>query len=68
MFIFILVSDIEQDGTIFSGITYLGAATVNAPMSESEIHRNMSELNKIPDNEGLKISLSIPSYSDGLVM
>ncbi|XP_037044967.1 rab GTPase-activating protein 1-like isoform X2 [Bradysia coprophila] len=64
------MSDIDQDCTIFSGITYLGAATINAPKSEVEIHRNMSELNSISDanSVGLKVSVSVPSCSEGLVV
>lgn len=64
------MSDIDQDCTIFSGITYLGAATINAPKSEVEIHRNMSELNSIsdPSSVGLKVSVSVPSCSEGLVV
>lgn len=62
----VLVSDIDQDCTIFSGVTYLGAAAINAPKSKNEIHRNMSELN---DNSvGLEVSVSIPSCPEGLVM
>lgn len=68
--LFVSVSDIDQDCTIFSGITYLGAATINAPKSEVEIHRNMSELNSISDasSVGLKVSVSVPSCSEGLVV
>lgn len=62
------MSDIDQDGTVFSGVTYLGAVNVNAPKSETEIHRNMTELNSIPEAVGLKVSVSIPSCLDGLVV
>lgn len=68
-YLFISVSDIDQDCTIFSGITYLGAATINAPKSEVEIHRNMSELNSISDaTSGLKVSVSVPSCAEGFVV
>lgn len=62
------MSDIDQDCTVFAGVTYLGAATINAPKSETEIHRNMTELNAISDAVGLKISVSIPSCSEGHVV
>lgn len=62
------MSDIDQDGTVFSGVTYLGAVNVNAPKSDTEIHRNMTELNSIPEAVGLKVSVSIPSCLDGLVV
>ncbi|XP_059620211.1 rab GTPase-activating protein 1-like isoform X2 [Phlebotomus argentipes] len=62
------VSEIDQDCTIFSGVTYLGAANINAPKSETEIHRNMSELNNISNSVGLKVSVSIPTCSEGLVV
>uniref|UniRef100_A0A1L8DVR7 Putative ypt/rab gtpase activating protein n=1 Tax=Nyssomyia neivai TaxID=330878 RepID=A0A1L8DVR7_9DIPT len=62
------MSEIDQDCTIFSGVTYLGAANINAPKSETEIHRNMSELNNISNAVGLKVSVSIPTCSDGLVV
>lgn len=65
------MSDIDQDCTIFSGVTYLAAATINAPKSEVEIQRKISELNGIHhdnDSVGLKVSVSIPSSSEGLVV
>uniref|UniRef100_A0A1B0CC10 Putative rab gtpase-activating protein 1-like isoform x1 n=1 Tax=Lutzomyia longipalpis TaxID=7200 RepID=A0A1B0CC10_LUTLO len=62
------MSEIDQDCTIFSGVTYLGAANINAPKSETEIHRNMSELNNISNAVGLKVSVSIPTCSEGLVV
>lgn len=63
------VSDIDQQGcTIFSGVTYLGAANINAPKSELDIHRIMCEMNSGSNSVGLKVSVSIPNCSDGLVM
>ncbi|XP_013112093.1 rab GTPase-activating protein 1-like [Stomoxys calcitrans] len=62
------VSDIDQGCTIFSGVTYLGAANINAPKSESDVYRIMSELNNGTSSNGLKISISIPNCSDGLVV
>ncbi|XP_050337133.1 rab GTPase-activating protein 1-like isoform X1 [Bactrocera neohumeralis] len=62
------VSDIDQGCTIFSGVTYLGAANINAPKSEIDIYRIMNELNSNSESVGLKISVSIPNCSDGLVV
>ncbi|XP_058066260.1 rab GTPase-activating protein 1-like [Anopheles bellator] len=39
------LSDIDQDCTIFSGVTYLGASRINAPKSEREILQKVSEMN-----------------------
>ncbi|XP_023018201.1 GTPase activating protein and centrosome-associated isoform X3 [Leptinotarsa decemlineata] len=62
------ISDVDQECTIFSGVTYLGAATINAPKSEAEIQRNMAILNEQSIDQGLKISVSVPSSSQGLVV
>ncbi|XP_073843236.1 GTPase activating protein and centrosome-associated isoform X2 [Musca autumnalis] len=62
------VSEIDQGCTIFSGVTYLGAANINAPKSETDVYRIMSELNSGTSVDGLKISISIPNCSDGLVV
>ncbi|XP_050090217.1 rab GTPase-activating protein 1-like isoform X1 [Anopheles aquasalis] len=80
------LSDIDQDCTIFSGVTYLGASRINAPKSEREILQKVSEMNtggggttssnRMPPslnggNEsplGLKVSVSIPNCSEGLVV
>uniref|UniRef100_A0A182SLK8 Uncharacterized protein n=1 Tax=Anopheles maculatus TaxID=74869 RepID=A0A182SLK8_9DIPT len=39
------LSDIDQDCTIFSGVTYLGASRINAPKSEREILQKVAEMN-----------------------
>ncbi|XP_040156813.1 rab GTPase-activating protein 1 isoform X1 [Anopheles arabiensis] len=39
------LSDIDQDCTIFSGVTYLGASRINAPKSEREILQKVTEMN-----------------------
>ncbi|XP_061389224.1 rab GTPase-activating protein 1-like [Musca vetustissima] len=62
------ISEIDQGCTIFSGVTYLGAANINAPKSETDVYRIMSELNSGTSTDGLKISISIPNCSDGLVV
>ena len=64
-----ILSDVQQDYTKFDAITYLGAAAINAPKSEAEIQRNMKilaeqSLNSVP----IKVSLSVPSCSQGSVM
>uniref|UniRef100_A0A146LJE7 Rab GTPase-activating protein 1 n=2 Tax=Lygus hesperus TaxID=30085 RepID=A0A146LJE7_LYGHE len=61
------ICDVLQDCTIFNGVTYLGTVTVNAPKSETEIQRNMVDLNE-QIVEGIKVSVSIPSCSDGSVV
>lgn len=63
-----IVSDVDQECTIFSGVTYLGAAAINAPKSEGEIQRNMAILNEQSTDQGIKISVSVPSSSQGLVV
>ncbi|XP_034659603.1 rab GTPase-activating protein 1-like isoform X2 [Drosophila subobscura] len=62
------VSEIDQGCTIFSGVTYLGAANINAPKSETDVYRIMNELNSGSKSVGLKITVSIPICSDGLVV
>lgn len=58
----------QQDCTIFSGVSYLGAAAINAPKSEAEIQRNMSILNEQSSEQAIKVSVSVPSSSDGTVV
>ncbi|XP_066994265.2 rab GTPase-activating protein 1 isoform X4 [Anabrus simplex] len=62
------VQDIQQECTIFSGVSYLGAAAINAPKSEAEIQRNMGILNEQSSDQGIKVSVSVPSSSDGTVV
>ena len=62
------MSDVDQDCTIFSGVTYLGAAAINAPKSEVEIQRNMAVLNEQSTDQGIKISVSVPTSSQGFVV
>lgn len=64
----ISVPDVLQECTIFSGVTYLGAAAINAPKSEAEIQRNMVILNEQSSEQGIKVSVSVPSSSDGVVV
>lgn len=62
------VSDVDQDCTIFAGVTYLGAANINAPKSEAEIQRNMAILNEQSFELGIKIAVSVPCSSQGFVV
>lgn len=57
-----------QECTIFAGVTYLGAAAINAPKSEGEIQRNMTILNEQSVEQGIKVSVSVPSSSQGFVV
>lgn len=64
-----IISNEQQDYTKFDAVTYLGAAQINAPKSESEIQRNMKilaeqSLHSVP----IKVSLLVPSCSSGSVM
>ncbi|XP_030757026.1 rab GTPase-activating protein 1-like isoform X2 [Sitophilus oryzae] len=61
-------NNVDQDCTIFAGVTYLGAAQINAPKSEAEIHRNMAILNEQSVDQGIKVSVSVPLSSQGLVV
>lgn len=60
--------DGSGDYTIFNRVTYLGAASINAPRSEAEIQRNMAILNAQAQEQGLEVSVSVPSNSEGFVM
>jgi hypothetical protein len=60
--------DVDQDCTIFAGVTYLGAAAINAPKSEAEIQRNMAILNEQSSEQGIKVSVSVPCSSQGFVV
>ncbi|XP_020707377.2 rab GTPase-activating protein 1-like isoform X2 [Athalia rosae] len=63
------VSNVQQECTMFNGVTYLGSAAINAPKSEGEIQRNMAILyaEQAP-NLAIKVSISIPSCSQGSVV
>lgn len=64
------LSDIDQECTIFSGVTYLGTTGINAPKSEKEILQKVAEMNgsSSASPHGMKISVSIPTRSEGLVV
>lgn len=60
----------KNDGnfTIFGNILYLGSANIQLPKSESEILRQINELNTSSGHAGVKVKISIPNCCDGQVM
>lgn len=57
---------LDEDSVVFSKLTYLGCASVNAPRSEVEALRMMSILRsqcQVP----LDVTLSVPGVSEGTV-
>ncbi|XP_076626246.1 GTPase activating protein and centrosome-associated [Colletes latitarsis] len=66
---FIDEAHVQQECTIFNGVTYLGSTAINAPKSECEIQLNMNILNEEQSlNLGIKVSVSVPSSSQGSVV
>lgn len=66
-----ILSDEQQEYTKFDAVTYLGAAKINAPKSEAEIQRNMkilAEAAEQPSSVAIKVSISVPSCSQGSIM
>lgn len=57
---------LEGECTVFTGVTYLGSAAVNAPRSETEINRNMAIFND-QSQMAIPVTLSVPSHSEGIV-
>ena len=57
----------EDEVTVFTQVTYLGSATVNAPRSEMEINRNMQILNE-QSQMVIPVTLVVPTTSAGTVM
>ncbi|XP_058839082.1 rab GTPase-activating protein 1-like isoform X1 [Topomyia yanbarensis] len=64
------LSDIDQECTIFSGVSYLGATGIKIPKSEKEILQKVAEMHATSSVTplGMKISVSIPTCSEGLVV
>ena len=56
----------EDDCVVFSGVTYLGSASVNAPRSETEINRNMAVIND-QSQMAIDVALHVPMTSEGTV-
>ncbi|XP_028169367.1 rab GTPase-activating protein 1 isoform X12 [Ostrinia furnacalis] len=64
-----ILSDVDQECTVFSGVSYLGAQNISDPKSESDIQRIMKELSSMPESrDGIAVSISIPVCSQGLVV
>jgi len=57
---------LEGDNTVFTELTYLGSAAVDAPRSEMEITRNMKVLNT-QSQMAIPVTLSVPAHSEGIV-
>jgi len=57
---------LEGDNTVFTELTYLGSAVVDAPRSETEISRNMKVLNA-QSQRAIPVTLSVPAHSEGVV-
>ncbi|XP_048482097.1 rab GTPase-activating protein 1-like [Plutella xylostella] len=63
------VSDVDQECTVFSGVSYLGAQNIADPKSESDIQRIMKELSAMHEtHDGIAVSISIPVCSQGFVV
>ncbi|XP_048006009.1 rab GTPase-activating protein 1-like [Leguminivora glycinivorella] len=61
--------DVDQECTVFSGVSYLGAQNIADPKSETDIQRIMKELSSMPESrDGIAVSISIPVCSQGLVV
>ena len=56
----------DDDAVLFSGITYLGSSTVNAPVSEIELKRTMSILREQTEVT-IDVLLSVGSTSDSII-
>lgn len=57
---------LDDETTVFTGVTYLGSAVVDAPRSQTEINRNMGVLNS-QIGMAIPVSLSVPGHSEGVV-
>ena len=55
-----------DDVTVFSEVTYLGSASVNAPRSAAEINRNMQILNE-QSQMAMPVALVVPVTASGTV-
>uniref|UniRef100_A0A1B6CKT3 Rab-GAP TBC domain-containing protein n=4 Tax=Clastoptera arizonana TaxID=38151 RepID=A0A1B6CKT3_9HEMI len=63
------LGDVPQDCTIFGNISYLGAASISGPKSDTEVKRNMAILNEQCSSiMAIEVSVSIPSCSEGCVV
>ena len=60
------VPDVQKDCTIVSGVTYLGHVPIEDPKSKPDILERMAILNT-GQSKDIKVSLSVPSHSDGYI-
>ncbi|CAF0843427.1 unnamed protein product [Adineta steineri] len=51
---------------LFHGVVYLGSASITAPRSEEELHKNMAILNE-QSNMNIEVTLCVPDNADGVV-
>lgn len=58
----------ESDSKVFNQIIYLGAATINAPRSQTEIQRNMKILHEQSSDQAIEVKLTVPTTSEGSVV
>lgn len=58
--------DAQQEVTVFTEVTYLGSAIINAPRSGSEINRNMQILNE-QTQMVIPVTLVVPATATGVV-
>uniref|UniRef100_A0A0N4Z4K9 PID domain-containing protein n=1 Tax=Parastrongyloides trichosuri TaxID=131310 RepID=A0A0N4Z4K9_PARTI len=54
-------------GTQFENISYLGCSKIKDPVSENEMHQIMSTLNSEQQHSSVRIILTVPHYSTGIV-
>ena len=61
--------DVLEDHCTFHRVQYLGAASINAPRSETEIQRNMAILNaEEASRQAIAVSVAVPTTPQGSVM
>ena len=51
---------------VFSGVTYLGSASIVAPKTEEEIYKNMEVMNR-ESKCAITVNLIVPDNSEGFV-
>ncbi|XP_043229477.1 rab GTPase-activating protein 1-like [Amphibalanus amphitrite] len=61
--------DVLEDHCTFHRVQYLGAASINAPRSETEIQRNMAILNaEEASRQAIAVSVAVPTTPQGSVI
>ena len=56
----------SKTALVFSGVTYLGSASIVAPKTEDEIYKNMEVMNS-ESKCAITVNLIVPDNSEGLV-